>query len=60
MCSFFVDDAFDDILDFVLLQFCNFIDGTALIIVLLDYFDIFKVVDLRNDDVFLEMRHFDL
>ena len=55
---FFIDDAFDDILDFILLQFCNFINRTALVAMLLDDSDIFEIIDLWVNDIFLEMWHF--
>ena len=57
-CFFFIDDAFDDILDFILLQFCNFINRTALVAMLLDDSDIFEIIDLWVNDIFLEMWHF--
>jgi hypothetical protein len=56
----FVDYTLDDLLYFILFQLCNFVDGTALVAMLLDDFDILEIVDMRNDDVFLEMRHFHL
>ena len=52
----FIDDAFDDIFNLFLFQFCNFVGGTVFVSVVLDDLDIFQVVDLRDDHILLKIR----
>ena len=51
----FVDNLFDDILYFIFLEESYLIDGTFLIAISVNEFDIFEIINLRNDDFFLEV-----
>ena len=55
-----VDDAMDNFLDIVLFEELHFVRRGLCLPTALNQFDILKVIDLRDDDVFLEVRQFHL
>lgn len=53
----FVDDLFDDILYFIFLEESYLIDGAFLVTKGVNEFDIFEIINLGNDDFFLEVGY---